>query len=127
MLGRRVDLRAEINVVFVDPSLAYEFFIDGDWKEGFWTFEDLDELAEHLAYAFHMTSGEYKEIDGEHQHIRDLEGFPYFVRHKGYFIGDSKVTGPIVISYEQELESDGCAYEMKLSEVETHHPDRVKQ
>ncbi|WP_321532296.1 hypothetical protein [uncultured Desulfuromonas sp.] len=94
----------EIDVTFSDPKKAEEFFIHGDWKDSFWTIDDLEELTESLAMAFHVQPEDYsKEHCG---FVRSVEGFGIFVLDKDNsrrWVSSSIEGIEIVAEYEEEL------------------------
>jgi|GEM_PF-3209885 len=94
----------EIDVTFSDPKKAEEFFIHGDWKDSFWTIDDLEELTESLAMAFHVQPEDYSEEYGGF--VRSVEGFGIFVLDKDNsrrWVSSSIEGIEIVAEYEQEL------------------------
>lgn len=76
----RTFFEMEIDVEFDNPEKAEAFFIDGDWKKSFWTFDDLDEVAESIANSFHWENDhwdkDYKKT------AKFLEGYGNFIRIK---------------------------------------------
>lgn len=104
------DLTQQITVDFSAPAKATAFFIDGDWKESFYTFSDLEAVAEHLAFASRasMRGETYSPEGGKFTHI---EGFPTFAYKDGKLIADSheQDCGVITICGNHEPEQiDTC-------------------
>ncbi len=62
MAKRRTSFEMEIDVNFLNQERSFKHFIEGDWKESFFTFDDLDEVAKHLAYCFHIESSKMKKM-----------------------------------------------------------------
>lgn len=101
-------LEQEMKVEFTDPEKAKAFFIDGDWKKSFYTFDDLEELASFL-----MLNAREKLVVGDHwregEELKsgaDIEGFPYFYRHNGQKLiaeHDDEI-GQIIISGDHSPE-----------------------
>ena len=111
----RTDFEMSIDVEFLNPEKAKAFFIDGDWKKSFYTFNDLADLARGLSCEFH---DEPKEWENNH-YSKDIEGFGLFIEknEKWYSIEDAKeVHGGIVIHYQDALEV--CDFR-ELDEVES--------
>lgn len=69
----RTTLQSEIDIVFDNPKKAKEYFIDGEWKESFFKFDELKEVAEHLAYAFYVTPEQYNFDKKRYEKF--IEGF----------------------------------------------------
>lgn len=80
MYEREVTLQTDIRVILHDPEKTEDYFIDGDWKNYFFTFSDLDDLIEHLAYAARYMGTEWKHNPEKSAYdtVIDIEGFPYF-------------------------------------------------
>jgi len=100
----------EIDVNFIDEKKSYNHFIKGDWKESFYDFDDLDEIAEHIACNFHHASSEFRKIEGKHRFVKFIEGFGDFVQQdNGLYrlTEDIDGGGDIDVSYEMELEPVG--------------------
>lgn len=94
----------ELDITFSDPKKAEEFFIHGDWKDSFWTVDDLEELTESLAMAFHVQPEDYSKEHGGF--VRSVEGFGIFVLDKDNsrrWVSSSIEGIEIVAEYEQEL------------------------
>ncbi|WP_341496395.1 hypothetical protein WAX88_16220 [Photobacterium damselae subsp. damselae] len=103
----RSTFEMEIDVDFKDPEKAKAYFIESeDWKNAFYSLEDLKELAAHLALNFHI------QIEGwsaqKLTSSKFVEGFGEFVafndgtwRLTDEWTGDS---GEIFIEYESNLE-----------------------
>ena len=73
----KTDFEMEVLVEFKDPEKAKRFFIDGTWEKYFYTFDNLQELTEHLAYAFYQTPEAWDK--GRRESTRYVEGFGMFV------------------------------------------------
>ncbi len=97
-----VDLKATVKVQFSDEAKAVEYLIEGDWKEHFFEFADLSEIAEHLAYTFQKFGVDY------------LEGFGDFVKEYDQYVSHQpNEYGSIYIKLEEGLEVD---YTMETTE-----------
>ncbi len=90
-----VELKAEHNVSFSNPEKAQAFFIDGKWKDVFYDFVDLEELAGFIALSYL-------------QHGKSFEGFSDFQRTKSPMIVENKCEeyGIISIEVDMDLEVD---------------------
>ncbi|MCY9861384.1 hypothetical protein OTK49_02485 [Vibrio coralliirubri] len=99
----------KIDVDFQDPAKAQAYFIDGDWRDFFYAFDNLEEVTEHLALNFHKAD-EYYDHEGLN---RSIEGFGSYVyqpeTHEWRLSEDAEPDeesldcGMIVIRYEQDL------------------------
>lgn len=104
----RTSFEMEIDVTFHDPDKAKAYFIDGDWKESFWTLECLGEVAKKLAHHFH---GEPLYFDPKEKRVaRMVEGFGRFIDTKIESIFElepeaAELSGGITIAYEMPLEA----------------------
>jgi len=107
---RRTSFEMEIDVNFMNEEQSLNHFIKGDWKDSFYTFNDLDELAEHISYAFHITSDEFRKRDGKHIFVKFIEGFGDFIRQENgsYELSEEPDEGgKIIVNYEMTLEPTG--------------------
>ena len=107
MTKYRTDFEMQIDVEFVEPEKAKAFFIDGDWKESFWSFDDLDEVAESISRLFFY---EVEHWNREQKaFVRFLEGYGYFVRQGDVYISSKEYAeaGEIRIREELELTESG--------------------
>lgn len=103
----RVELKAEIDVVFSEPEKAVAVFIDGDWKDAFWPIDDIEDLATNIARAFHHERDQFKYDDKINKgwNIRYPEGFGTFVQQgDDTYVMEDESTGKIIVSYEMELD-----------------------
>ena len=106
----RTTFEYQIDVNFIDKEKAESFFLESDWKDCFYEFNDLDEAAEHVAMNFHNDSGQYEGGDL----IKYIEGFGSFLFHreenewrltKGALKdSDELPCGDIIIKYEMNPE-----------------------
>ena len=101
----RTEFEMEIDIKFSDPEKAYAYFINGDWKKGFYTCCDLEELSELLSEMFHNESRRFVE----HQHQKDVEGFSPFRTNdeNKEWTSEYHEYGKIIIKYEFELAPAG--------------------
>lgn len=92
-----VNLQTEPVIIFHDPKKAQAFFIDddteGSWRRYFWSYDDLDELADNLAKLFFYE----KDTLGD----PFIEGFGQakYVKNNVWAIEDSHF-GKITVSME---------------------------
>ena len=106
----RTSFEMEIDVSFLDEESSFKHFIESDWKESFYTFDNLDDVAEHISYAFHIANNEFQKIDGKYAFVKFIEGFGDFIQQDN---GHYKLTekfdggGDITVNYEMELEPAG--------------------
>ncbi|HAS6055306.1 TPA: hypothetical protein I7122_21475 [Vibrio vulnificus] len=106
----RTTFEFQIDVNFVDREKAEQFFLESDWKEYFFDFNDLDDAAEHLARNFHMSDARYEE-GKEWKHIEGFGSY-YFDRHANVWRltkdllknGDELPCGDVIIKYEMETD-----------------------
>lgn len=104
-----VDLNAKYHVKFPDAEKTISYFIDGKWKETFYTFSDLSELASHLIMGFHHESPAHDFINK--QNYKFIEGFNHFNYDEktDTWISTDEVSGiVIIISLEEELDIEYC-------------------
>jgi hypothetical protein len=101
-------LEQEMKVEFTEPEKAKAFFIDGDWKNSFYTFKNLEDLAESL-----MLNTKDKLLFREHWHedkeIKSgakVEGFPVFYSQVGGKLAteENSIIGQIIISGDHSPE-----------------------
>lgn len=76
----KADLTTEVNIEFPDPKRIEAYYIDGDWKETFYTYTDLEDMVEDLSLTLFLAGTYVQEINGEYKAVKDVEGFPYFVK-----------------------------------------------
>lgn len=101
-------LEQEIKVVFTEPEKAKAFFIDGDWRESFFEFSHLEQLAEFLML---NTSDKLRVMDhwredGELHFGANIEGFPYFYKtadQQGLATKENPIIGQIIITGDSEV------------------------
>lgn len=98
-MTRRITLTTEIDIQFSDEEKAKAYFIDGDWKEYFFTYSDMRDLCEHIAYSFHMQGG-WREAY--------VEGFGTFIREDEIWKVTNEDFGTIFIREEQDTEPSSC-------------------
>lgn len=96
-MAHRVEISSEIDVQFSDEPKAEEFFIKGDWKETFFTFNDLDDIAQHLAYGFQEEVGFFMTRDV------NVEGFGCFKQKDKVWTSEYEEFGAIHIRVETDL------------------------
>ena len=101
----RTEFDMQIDVQFVDPEKSKAFFIDGDWKNSFWEFEELNEVAADIAHSFNLEDSQwnprFKKI------CKFIEGYGTFVKEGDVYITTNLGTeeaGEIRILEAQELQ-----------------------
>ncbi|MDA9557766.1 hypothetical protein N9R79_09795 [Vibrio sp.] len=103
-------IKCEIDVNFVDQEKAKAFFIDGDWKDIYYEFLDLEEAARHLAFAFHNApeklseGGLFRDVDGFGEYFYSRDNKEWRLTDKYVPNGVGMPCGEIIISYESELQ-----------------------
>jgi hypothetical protein len=104
MKNFKCSLEAIVMVRFSDPDKAKAVFIDSDWKESFYAFHDLKDVAEHLSYAI-MNNTDGWSLDKK-RFFRFIEGFGEFYREGDVYKGGclDGDAGEIFIEQEQGLE-----------------------
>jgi len=106
----RTSFEMEIDVEFSEPEKAKAFFIDGDWKNYFFTFSDLQDFTAALAFSFHAESDRWDKA--RKTWTRSPEGYGTFAQTDSdtwVNIDDANDDiGKIVISYSMDLENIGC-------------------
>jgi len=102
-----VDLTAKYHVTFPDEQKVIDYFINGDWKNSFYTFSDLKELAESITMGFYHEDSKFDHDKGEF--YKWLEGYPLFYSETNAGVWTSKEDG-VVIQVEEidELDIDYC-------------------
>lgn len=110
-LKQRCLFEMEIDVKFLDKEKAEAHFIDSDWKESFNEYFSLGELAEQLAYVFHIESSRW---NSDHRAFtKFVEGFGLFVENDQiWHLKEDTETGGIVITYNEVLDKAG-SFEIK--------------
>lgn len=104
--GFKVEMGLEYKIVFTDTKKANNYFIEeSGWRECFFDFDDLQDLAEHISFAFHKTPL-YCIFGGDGPRV-EVEGFMPFIR-KTYdsFESSYEDYGSIIIVVEQELDAE---------------------
>ena len=100
----RCSFEMEIDINFQDTDKAKSYYIDGDWKESFYSLADLEEVAEQLSYSFYVEDEKWDKI--LKAVIKFVEGFGTFVKKDNEwhlteeFASDG---GGIIICYETSL------------------------
>lgn len=110
MATLRTTFEFQIDINFTDKERANHFFIESDWKEHFYEFNDLDEVSEHLAINFDNASEQWE--DGQHwKHIDGFGSYYYHREEKEWRLtkdmlkeGEELPCGEIVIKYEMNTE-----------------------
>jgi len=113
MRTRRVELKAEVDVMFSDPKKIVDYFIDCDWG---YSYSDLDELTNHLALMFQQEEDVYHQ--GECS--VSIEGYPPFHKRGQYYIAYGFEMGYIIITYNQRLVTSFYPEPIQDSEVKNH-------
>jgi len=69
---------SKIVIEFCDPEKARAYFIDGDWKDSFYTFDDLEEVADLLGSQL-VDEGSWRwNFEINKWGCSSCEGFPEF-------------------------------------------------
>ncbi|MBD1559523.1 hypothetical protein HC752_21505 [Vibrio sp. S9_S30] len=109
MTTLRTTFEFQIDVNFIEKDKAEAMFIESDWKDVFYTFIDLDEVAEHLALNFHQYDEKWEK--GEYwKHIEGFGSYKYNSDTKAWHLageGDENgefECGDIIIKYESKTE-----------------------
>ena len=89
-----VDLKATIKVQFSDPVKAKYVFLESDWKDCFFDYRDMTEVAEHVAWMFQTRGTDC------------IEGFGAFKREKDYYVSSDETFGSIYIQTVNELDAE---------------------
>lgn len=104
------EFKAICEVEFLTPEKTLDYFLNSDWKDCFFTFDELSEVAEHLSYQVLKFSFDMLEFDGEYQPCYYPEGFPPFLvlddNEPNTFTAKDNEMGDIQIRVTQELEHD---------------------
>ena len=104
-----VDLSAKYSVEFPDEKLVKSYFIDGDWKNTFYTFSDLSDLAEHVTMNFHHEDSKFDH--DKKLFYKFIEGFyPFYSKNNiGDWVSTDEESGAVIIISEvDELDIDYC-------------------
>ena len=97
-----IDLVAECEVSFSDEDLVQAFFIESQWRESFYDFEDLGELAGFIGESL---------IDGD----KIIDGFTDFsFNNEGELVSKYKDYGSIIVKVISAISVDEV-YEEKES------------
>lgn len=107
-----VDLSAKYKVTFPDEQKVIDYFIEGDWKNTFYTFGDLDDLCEHLIMAFfHEDSRFNHELKSFYKFIEGFYPF-YSDSNTGLWTSTDEESGAIIqVEEEEELDIEYCQEE----------------
>ncbi|MDC8803897.1 hypothetical protein PRZ61_10665 [Halomonas pacifica] len=76
-----VDFEKTMKVELENPGAVEAYFISGDWKESFWTLDDLEDFVRSLSHAFECHPEHYDRERGGLS--RDVEGFGTYHRAAG--------------------------------------------
>ena len=96
-MAHRIEISTEIDIQFSDESKAEAFFIEGDWKETFFTFNDLEDVSRHIAYGFQQAVGGWMVSNV------DIEGFGRFEHKDKLWTSEYEEFGAIYIRIETEM------------------------
>lgn len=98
-----VEMQMNIEISFEDKEKSEEYFIHGDWKNYFYEYDNLEEIAGHIAYAFNVCPTHWsKERKTD---FKFIEGFGEFFREDNTkWINFSDETGNIMVEIIQDLE-----------------------
>lgn len=72
----KATLEQEVTVTFTNPEGVISEFIDSNWRETFYTLDDLEEVVDHLTYAFVRTPDNWVGKTGKF--VKFIEGFGEF-------------------------------------------------
>lgn len=99
-----VELKTDIEVEFTDPDKVLKYFIEdtseGAWKNYFFKFDDIKELAEHLSEVIVKIPERWNQ-EGR-CFSRDMEGFALFNRDYGRLVSTSEEYGSIIIRGDED-------------------------
>lgn len=101
-----VELKVEFEISFSDIVKAEEFFIDGDWRDTFYDYDDLEDLVDSLGLDFY-TSRTTVSTDGNYKKIRFVEGYGDFIYDPS--IGEWECSDDdfgVISIQDMELETD---------------------
>jgi hypothetical protein len=105
-----VDLSSRYNVTFPDEEKIISYYIEGDWKETFYTFSDIEDMIRSIIYSFVRTDTEHKkDSDNEYYSCKVIEGYPEFVRdedNRDLYVSAWEDCGTIILEREDELDVD---------------------
>jgi len=103
-----VELNAEYIVTFPDEQKTIDYFIEGDWRDSFFDFSSLQDMARSIIYDFHNADREFvKNKDDKYESIKSLEGYPTFVRddnNMDKWAANCEECGTIIVELTQELD-----------------------
>ena len=108
-----VELSAKYYVEFPDEQGAIDYFIKGDWKNTFYTFNDLSDVAEHLIMGFFHEDSKFDH--DKKLFYKFIEGFyPFYSKSNvdNWTSADEESGVIIIISEEDELDID-YSFEME--------------
>lgn len=108
----KATLSAEFTVDFEDEKKAESFFLEGDWKESFYEFEDLEELVEHLLLNFFNADEKWDTDEGKrYKNVEGMGTYYLFSDTKEWKLipkeGNELPCGQITL---KEIDSLGCEY-----------------
>ncbi|HHJ3076722.1 TPA: hypothetical protein ACPVZG_000512 [Vibrio parahaemolyticus] len=108
----KATLSAEFTVDFEDEKKAESFFLEGDWKESFYEFEDLEELVEHLLLNFFNADEKWDTDEGKrYKNVEGMGTYYLFSDTKEWKLipkeGSELPCGQITL---KEIDSLGCEY-----------------
>lgn len=107
-LTHSVPFEMKINIDFLDPKKAQAFFIDGLWSESYHKYDDLLDISEDIATAFHNATEHRSSSLGTW--VRQVEGHGVFIYdnekdHWQLHPDFHEHGGNIIVTYEEELEA----------------------
>jgi hypothetical protein len=104
-----VDISAKYQVTFPDEKKVIDYFILGDWKNTFYTFDDLEDICEHVTMGFHHEDSKYDH--DKKTFYKFIEGFyPFYSdTNTGDWTSTDEESGAVIIvSEEDELDIEFC-------------------
>lgn len=104
----KCNIEQEVQVKFKDPEKAKEVYLGDDWKSVFFDFDDLDAVAEHLAYVVDENSGHWnRETKRTEQFIEGFGAFEWKGGGKFELVDLAAIAGGgIVITIESREITD---------------------
>jgi len=114
MIKFEANLEIEVTIEIHDHEAAHAFYIEGDWKDSFFKFDDLSEMVKHIAAVISSSCETFCREKNEFYF--ELDGFGRFYSmddRSGYLLENSAEHGGAIFVDPSELE---CTWVSELED-----------